>query len=155
MKIFRSYSSLETKKFGADLAKKFVQVKHGVSDRGALILALKGDLGAGKTTFTQGFLRGLGVRKRVSSPTFVLMKRFSLRSGVFKNVYHLDCYRIKKATELESLGLKEILEDSKNVVLIEWPERLGRVLPKQRIDIIFRHHSREVERLIYCEGSVL
>ncbi len=115
---------------------------------GAFILALRGDLGTGKTTFSQGFLRGLGVRGRVSSPTFLLMKRFKLKNGRFKNVYHIDCYRVKKSAELSSLGLKEVFENPENIVLVEWPERLGGNLPKKRVNLVFKHGKDEKVRTI-------
>ncbi|MEK9173051.1 MAG: tRNA (adenosine(37)-N6)-threonylcarbamoyltransferase complex ATPase subunit type 1 TsaE [Patescibacteria group bacterium] len=119
--------------------KKGAVVPRRARDKCALILALKGDLGAGKTTFVQGFLRGLGVRGRVNSPTFVLMKRFKLRDSRFTNAYHIDCYRVKKSAELSSLGLKEIFSDPKNIVLVEWPERIKNILPKSSINLVFNH----------------
>lgn len=154
MKIFRSYSSLETKKFGAEIAKRVSSVRHQVSGKRhgirkhALILALKGDLGTGKTTFTQGFLKGLGVEGRVSSPTFVLMKRFRIHGSGFKNAYHLDCYRIRKPKELLSLGLKEIFENPENIVLVEWPERVSKIMPKKRVSLVFQHGGDKEERAI-------
>ncbi len=111
-------------------------------------MALKGDLGSGKTTFTQGFLRGLGIRGKAQSPTFVIFKRFALRDLPFTNVYHFDCYRIKKADELKILGIKEILENPKNIVLIEWPERIKKILPKNIWKIEFKHGKKENERVI-------
>lgn len=150
MKTYHSFSSEETKKFGAEAAKQFSNHNFQFSKKrkNALILALKGDLGAGKTTFTQGFLKGLGVKGRVSSPTFVLMKRFALRNLPFANVYHIDCYRVKKSAELSSLGLKEIFLNPENIVLVEWPERLGRSLPKKRMNFIFKHGKDEKARAI-------
>jgi tRNA threonylcarbamoyladenosine biosynthesis protein TsaE len=107
----------------------------------ALVFALRGDLGAGKTTFAQGFLKGLGFKKRAPSPTFVLIRRHSLkkrslgkrsrRSGrkVFTDVFHVDAYRLKKPGHLAALGFKEILADPRHIVLIEWPERVARIVP--------------------------
>lgn len=161
MKTYRSYSSAETRLLGASLVKKLLRDpdkkskisngagKRHVSKKHALVLALTGDLGSGKTTFAQGFLRGLGVRGRVNSPTFVLVKRFAIPASVktsvgrhgsrFKNAYHIDCYRVKKSAELSSLGLKEIFENPENIVLVEWPERLGKVLPKRWVSLVFKH----------------
>ncbi len=179
MKTYRSYSSEETKLIGARLARltlRPVRRAHGrqgfrlspteclqdecaliprqARDKCSLIFALKGDLGSGKTTFTQGFLRGLGVRARVNSPTFVLMKRFRLKNKRFKNVYHLDCYRVKRPKELLSLGLKGIFDDPKNLVLIEWPERISKILPRGILRIAFRHGKKESERLILSNGLI-
>ncbi|TSC82892.1 MAG: UPF0079 ATP-binding protein [Parcubacteria group bacterium Gr01-1014_20] len=169
MKTYRSYSSQETKKLGVKLAKQVLGFSSGggsafggrlkvVGRKRAIILALKGDLGSGKTTFVQGFLRGLGVKKRVNSPTFVLMKRFTLPASVktssgkhgsrFKNAYHLDCYRIKKPKELMDLGLREILADPENVVLVEWPEKIQRFLPRTTKRLAFGHGQNIKIRVI-------
>ena len=93
--------------------------------KSALIFALTGELGSGKTTFVQGFLRGLGVRKKITSPTFVITKSYKLKAKSYQTVYHIDCYRIKRPSELLKLGIKEILNDSRNIVLIEWAEKIN------------------------------
>lgn len=144
MPVYKTTSSKQTKKLAGFLTKKFLKIKR----KNALILALQGELGAGKTTFIQGFLRALGVRKKITSPTFVLIKCYMLHASCFKNTYHIDCYRIKKASELLKLGLKEILENPQNIVLIEWAERIQRVLPKNAIWIKFFHGSKENIRSI-------
>ncbi len=146
MKIYQTYSSDETRIFGDKLVSGVMS--HASGRKGAVVLALYGDLGSGKTTFAQGFLRGLGVRQRVNSPTFVIFKRFKIHDSRFKNIYHIDCYRIKKAKELVDLGIKEILAEPKNIVLIEWPERLRRILPKEVIKIYFKYGKKENERII-------
>ena len=151
MKIYHSFSSEETKKFGASVARQLSINNFQFSKKKqqtALVLELKGDLGSGKTTFTQGFLRGLRVRGRVSSPTFVLIKHFTLHGSRFKNAYHIDCYRIKKASELGSLGLKEILADPKNIVLIEWPEKVKWYLSKNAFWVEFKYGRLVSERVI-------
>lgn len=131
------------------MAEKTVKAEPG---RIAKIICLKGDLGAGKTTFTQGFLKALGARGRVTSPTFVLMKRFPLgaaakRSG-FSNVYHIDAYRFRAPRESDALGLKKIFKDPNAIVIIEWPERLRGLLPRAKFSINFKHGKREGERVI-------
>lgn len=145
----KTSSARETKIFAQDLAKKLskkTQKKH------ALVLALIGDLGSGKTTFTQGFLRALGIRGPLTSPTFILIKRYPiLKSYKLKAksfVYHLDCYRIKKPRELLHLGLKEILTNPENIVLVEWAERIKKVLPKNALWLKFEHGEKENERII-------
>jgi len=144
MSVYKTTSSKQTKKLAGFLAKKFLKIKR----KNALILALQGELGAGKTTFVQGFLRGLGIKKKITSPTFVLIKYYMLHASCFKNTYHIDCYRIKKADELLNLGLKEILNVSQNIVLIEWAERIQRALPKDAIWIKFEHGPKENIRVI-------
>lgn len=156
-------SSRETKQAAAAFAKKILKrgkprnvhrdALRGKPSRSALILGLAGELGSGKTTFIQGFLRGLGVRKKITSPTFVLIKRFKIKGLRFKNVYHIDVYRIKKPSELLKLGLREILNNPGNIVLIEWAEKISakggpasggkKILPKSSIWIKFEHGEKE------------
>jgi len=152
MKKFQSYSSRETTKLGNDFAKKILAGKFPLQKtiRGAVVLALEGELGAGKTTFTQGFARGLGIRRKPSSPTFVIMRRYPIRTrgSAFRNLYHIDAYRIKKPDALEMLGLREILGEPSSIVLIEWAERVRKILPKNLIRIRFTHGKNEQERVI-------
>jgi tRNA threonylcarbamoyladenosine biosynthesis protein TsaE len=121
---------------------------------GPVVIALLGDLGAGKTTFVQGFMKGLGSKKRVASPTFILMRRHKLSSGVssktkaFSNVFHIDAYRLKNPDQFGVLGLDEIVKDPKNIVLIEWPEQAKKMLPKNATWIKFTYGKKENERTI-------
>jgi tRNA threonylcarbamoyladenosine biosynthesis protein TsaE len=153
MKKLESSSSEQTKRFGNDLAKSLT---HDTRDmrrgRGALIIALQGDLGAGKTTFTQGFGRGLGIKRKMASPTFILMRRFSINHLPITNFYHIDAYRIKRPDSLEVLGLKEIFADPKNIVLIEWPEKIKKTLPKRTVWLKFQYGKKENERKIIITG---
>lgn len=110
MKKLITSSSEETKQFAANLAKKF----------NGGILALSGELGAGKTTFVQGFAKGLGIKEKIISPTFIIIRQYPT------NFYHIDLYRVENFQEL---GLKEILENPNNIVLIEWAEKI-KDLPK-------------------------
>jgi len=105
------------------------------------LILLQGDLGAGKTTFSQGVLKYLGAEGPFTSPTFVIMKdydiEFSNKKGAqFKKVFHLDCYRIKGGEVLD-LGWEEIIKDKNNLVLVEWPENIKEFLPKKFIQIDF------------------
>ena len=133
MKTFRSYSSEETKQFGHDLAESLLGEKHRLA-KAATVIALRGDLGAGKTTFTQGFFRGIGIRRNPISPTFVIMRRYETpKSKIprrFTNVYHFDAYRLKKEEDVEVLEFGRIMADPKNMVLVEWPEKIKGVLPR-------------------------
>jgi len=165
MILYKSNSSKQTKKFAADLAGRILRAK--TKRKNALVFALLGDLGSGKTTFVQGFLRSLGIRKKITSPTFVLMKKFQIplsrkanprriysksqtnpKSQNFKNAYHLDCYRIQTTKDFSVLGLKEILANPRNIVLIEWPEKIRRILPKNTIWLKFEHAEKENQRMI-------
>ncbi len=149
MKLLRSYSSKETKQFGKVYARR---LRVGRLEKHARVVALKGELGAGKTTFVQGFARGLGLKKRMVSPTFIIMRRFKIGVGYqasgISNFYHIDAYRIKKPREISQLGFKDILKNRENVVLIEWADKIKKVLPKGTMWLTFHHGKKENERLI-------
>src|SRR6516164_3869418 len=105
------------------------------------IIALKGDLGSGKTTFARGFIRARGGTEEVPSPTFTLVQIYELGSAV---VWHFDLYRLKSPEEAWELGIEDAF--SEGISLIEWPERLGPLLPRRRLEIEFlfgdQPHSR-------------
>lgn len=94
------------------------------------IIALFGDLGSGKTTFTKGLAKALGIKKEITSPTFVIMKQYPLPSDSkkIKNLVHLDCYRMATREDAESIGIYEYLELKDNVTVIEWPENIDKLL---------------------------
>jgi len=127
-------SGLETQKLGKRLAKMILKTKIG---KGAFVIGLEGDLGGGKTTFLQGFAKGLGIKDKIFSPTFVIMKKFAAKSRNYKWFYHIDCYRIQKPEELLDIGLKEVISGPKNIVAIEWVERVKSVLPENFLKIKF------------------
>lgn len=114
----------------------------------AAVVALTGDLGAGKTTFVQGLLAGLGSRRGGASPTFVLMRRTPLPQGRFKDVFHLDVYRLDGPEDLAPLELKKIVQDPRNIVLVEWADKIARALPRDRVRIHFSHGEKKNERRI-------
>ncbi len=107
------------------------------------IVCLYGDLGAGKTRFVKGLAKGVGVREDlVKSPTFVLMRIYPGRLPV----YHFDLYRLEEDPEMVLLGYEEFMYGD-GVAVVEWADRLGRLLPEERLDVIFRHtgeQSREI-----------
>lgn len=103
----------------------------------ATVVTLSGVLGAGKTTFTQGVARALGVEEVVTSPTFVLEKIYKLENRKFSHLVHIDAYRLSGVHELEVLGWKELLADRGNLVLLEWPEMVEGAIPKDAIRITF------------------
>lgn len=113
-------SAAATEAVGASLA-------HAVTTAGfGACIFLRGELGAGKTTFTRGFLTGLGHRDRVPSPTYTLVEPYELEG---RRIWHLDLYRLGDAAELEFLGVDEMSEPGA-ILLIEWPERGGDLLPQ-------------------------
>jgi len=145
MKIYQSFSATQTRKIGASLAKKILNFP---LSKNAVVVTLKGDLGSGKTTFAQGFLTGLGIKKKATSPTFVLLRRFALNNKKFADFYHIDCYRINNITETSFLGIEKIVKNPKNIVLVEWPEKIDRILPAKRIKVHFRYGEKQNEREI-------
>lgn len=132
---FITINSKQTQKLGEMLAQEL---------KGGEIICLKGELGAGKTTFTQGLLRGLRIKGPYTSPTFVIMKQYEIKNqeSVIKNqnklqkVYHFDAYRIE-AEDILNLGWEEIVTDRKNIVIIEWANRVEKIIPKKVIWINF------------------
>lgn len=112
----------------------------------ATIIALSGDLGAGKTTFAQGIARALGVDENVTSPTFVIEKIYQLENQAFARLIHIDAYRLNDPHELEVLGWKEIIADPLNLIVIEWPEKVGELIPVDAMHVSFdgSGDSREI-----------
>lgn len=100
------------------------------------IFCLYGNLGSGKTTFTQGFARGLGITNRLLSPTFIIVRRYRIpKTTGF--LYHLDLYRLQSVSEMKDLGIDEIFKDRDSCVVIEWAEKLGSMKPGSRTDLSF------------------
>lgn len=134
-----------TKNQISDIAKEILSsLKKGES---ATILALSGDLGAGKTTLTQSIAKDLGVTENVISPTFVIMKRYKIQDSRFAHLIHIDAYRLNSSTELERLGWAEILADPKNLILIEWPERVPESIPSGAKRINLSHIDNEMREI--------
>ncbi|MCX6713216.1 MAG: tRNA (adenosine(37)-N6)-threonylcarbamoyltransferase complex ATPase subunit type 1 TsaE [Candidatus Vogelbacteria bacterium] len=125
---------------------------------GATVLALYGDLGSGKTTFTQFLAQALGITDYVTSPTFVLEKKYRVSPpfqggvaggrGGYKTLIHLDCYRLSGPADLTVLGWSEIVADPKNLIVIEWPERVESALPADTIKIKFEYLDENSRRVM-------
>lgn len=126
MQKYETNSEEETKKFAEGLVVRFTHHK-------PLIIALSGDLGAGKTIFTQGFAKGLRIKEKIISPTFILIRQHQI-PNTKKILYHIDLYRLENTRSLKELGLEEIWSDPNNIVLIEWAEKLEK-LPAGTIKI--------------------
>ena len=98
---------------------------------GATLVTLSGELGAGKTTFTQALASALGVTETVTSPTFVLEKIYDLPEGdAFARLAHIDAYRLEGEGALGPLGFQELMKDTGTLVVLEWPEMVASDLPK-------------------------
>lgn len=135
---YTTSSPEETQKIAQELALKY---KDGA------IFALSGPLGAGKTTFIQGFAKGLVISERLLSPTFVIMRQHDIPGNNEGKLYHIDLYRLDEITEIDSLGLSEVFSNPKNIVFIEWAEKLGHLLPKQAVKIHLEITSEETRQI--------
>lgn len=104
----------------------------GASCQGGEVIALVGEMGAGKTTFTQGFAEGLGVTAKITSPTFIIMRSYEVARPPIETFFHVDLYRLEDNAEdeVQNLGLPDFWGKKENVVIIEWAERIKNLLPE-------------------------
>lgn len=114
------------------------------------VVALKGDLGAGKTTFIQGIAKGLGIKERVTSPTFIIMRTYDAKSSGYDNFYHVDLYRLERnlEAEIDNLGLGDIIKSGKSIVVIEWAEKIAGFLPDNTRWINIKHIEGDKRKII-------
>lgn len=146
-----SKSIKDTAKIATDLARKIKTKRPG---NGAIVIALEGELGVGKTVFAKAFARALGIKSNITSPTFVILKRypFSLTKNYKLKTenffYHIDAYRLKDHRDLIAIGIEEILADPNDIVLIEWSDRVQKILPKKHIKIHIDHVNRTTRRIM-------
>ena len=137
--IFITNNFGETQNLGENFARILLaQAVQGVSLSRDNVVALYGNLGSGKTTFVQGLARGFGIRKRIISPTFVFVRQYKVSPPRCNTFYHVDLYRIENQREIEGMGLREIINDGKNTIVIEWAEKMQNLLPKKRWDVEFK-----------------
>jgi tRNA threonylcarbamoyladenosine biosynthesis protein TsaE len=136
---FISKNSRETHKFGESLAAEF---------SGGEVLALVGDLGAGKTCLSKGIAKGLGLKKEISSPTFVVMKVYNLKNkNGIKKFCHIDAYRLTQAQDLVAIGALDYLNRADCVTVIEWAERVKDIWPKNTILINLKHQTEATRKI--------
>lgn len=105
---------------------------------GALVVGLSGDLGSGKTTFSQSIAHLLGVKDVVTSPTFIIEKLYTCSDQVFHRFVHIDAYRLEKADELLMIGFNELCKEKGTLIFIEWPERVEEALPETTLMMKFK-----------------
>lgn len=165
-------NSGQTKKLGKILAKEILQTE---SSGKAFIIGLEGELGGGKTTFLQGFAEGLGIQEKILSPTFVILKKFPIRANSclphresktllwgsnppltnrlvggeckFATFYHIDCYRIKDEKEILALGFQKIISEPKNIIAIEWADRIKKIIPKNAFWLKFEFLDEKMRKI--------
>ena len=135
-----SSSPVQTKNIAQALAETLLETQPA---KGARVIAMTGELGSGKTTFVQGFAKGLLVKERILSPTFILLREFRVRHPFFHALYHIDCYRLDNPVpELLHLGFKNILADPRAIVLIEWADRIKSIIPRDALWVRFGHSDK-------------
>jgi len=123
--------------------------RFGAGLRAPVVVALSGDLGAGKTTLAQAICRGLGVVDDVTSPTYAIVHEYARANGDV--VHHLDLYRLEHAHELANIGWDAIVGEP-GIVLVEWPERAGQHLPADAVRIDLEHLPGDPERRLLLAG---
>lgn len=152
MKTFITTSAKQTRKLGELLAQEL---------KGGRIICLSGDLGSGKTTFTQGLLKGLKVKGPYTSPTFLVMKHYKKEITNYKtqnpnkiqnpnskvqNIYHIDAYRVN-VKDVLNLGWEELIADSENIIIVEWADRIKKIIPKDCLWVEFEWVGEEERRI--------
>ena len=153
--IFLSKSLEDTKKIASD----FLSGLSGF-DSQATVVGLYGNLGSGKTTFTQCVAEILGVEERLTSPTFVILKSYKLqttnpartetvRSGGYKLLHHIDVYRLKSGEDLRKLGFEKLLADPANLILIEWADQVADILPANHIKLQFEFVEEATRKISF------
>lgn len=151
-KSFITNSSEETRKLGKEFARSLLARLQGET----LIIALYGNLGSGKTTFVQGLAQGLGIKRRTISPTFIIVRSYKIRINdkglMINDFYHIDLYRTNNDRDIEGLGIEEIVNNPENIVVIEWAEKLGNLMPKKRIDIKFFFKKENTRKITFNLG---
>jgi tRNA threonylcarbamoyladenosine biosynthesis protein TsaE len=147
---FVSKSLEDTEKIASEIVSKIM-----LKENSATVVGLYGELGAGKTTFMKYFAMTLGITEEVNSPTFVLMKFFEIpESAITSNkltvnkLIHIDAYRLESGEELKKLGWDELLADPKNLICIEWPERVAEIMPEHFVLRFEHNEGKENERKI-------
>ena len=132
----------------SNIARDILKKARDVKFETATILTLQGDLGAGKTTLTQEISKQLGIKDKVISPTFVIMKKYEVLDKKFKNLIHIDSYRFEKSDEIFKLGWKEMTNNKDNLIILEWPENVIEFIPENVLKIKISHideSNRELE----------
>lgn len=138
------------------IAEKLVSKLHGGE-----VLALTGELGGGKTTFTKGLAEALGVEEPITSPTFVLLKEYNILrpkvhlQGVLKQVkmVHIDAYRCDSIEDIKSVGIEDYLNRDDVVMVIEWAEKIQEILPKNTININFEFMDENTRKITIDDSN--
>jgi len=141
MKEITTKSPEETMNFAIDFTKRL---------KGGEILALEGDLGSGKTTFTKGLAEELRVSDTITSPTFVLLKPYEAKIADKKIEFvHVDAYRVESIEDIKSVGIEDYLDRDDVVLVIEWADKIKGILPKDTIELKFTTMDENERKIKY------
>lgn len=130
------------------IAKEFLETIYPTGFS-SVVVALEGNLGAGKTAFAQEVGKILGVVENLRSPTFVIEKIYKIAWKGFKNLIHIDAYRLESETELLHLGWEEIIKEKENLILVEWPENVAGIIPADAKRIYFMFIDENTREINY------
>lgn len=138
MRAFISRSAQETKRIAGKILAEAAHLRQK-----PIVFALRGNLGSGKTTFVQGLAQALGIRGKVQSPTFVLAKWYQLSRRANRPSYlvHVDAYRLEKLSDARAIGLRDAFKNKEALVVIEWADRIRKLVPRDSVWITFRHKA--------------
>lgn len=142
----KEFSLEKIKDLALDILKEVSEYKEDQ----ACVLAFFGDLGAGKTTITKEIASHLGVDVNVISPTFVIMKNYKTKNSKFKNLIHIDAYRLDNHEDIFVLGWEELLKNKDNLIIVEWPEKISKYLPKAFYSVILEHKDETTRKIKFC-----
>lgn len=146
----------ETKKMAESLLEQVAAAPHAR----ALVIGLYGDLGAGKTTFMQFFGASLGITEKILSPTFVIEKIYKIDAALaenatensaakkFDHLIHIDAYRIENPAEMRALGWDEIVKNPRNIICVEWADKITELLPADMVRLEFSHHDEQSRHIV-------
>jgi len=132
----------------AEIGLKFLRFVKQNSKK-AVVVGLKGDLGSGKTAFVKAIAEHLNIPDVITSPTFVIQKKYPLekRFKGFKNLMHIDAYRLKNGGDLKKIGWSEIFDNRENLIFIEWADTVEDILPKNAIEISFEFVDENTRKI--------
>jgi tRNA threonylcarbamoyl adenosine modification protein YjeE len=145
-----STTKVTTTETTSEAAMSKLAAAFGASLKPGDVVALNGNLGAGKTTFTKALLRAAGIKKKVTSPTFVMFLPYAKGKTTY---YHFDLYRAKSFEELEALGMADILRNKNAIVLIEWANLFSAHLPKKMTTVTIEHGAKPTSRTVTIKNG--
>lgn len=133
-----------------EISKEILDMVKTIKKVGATLISFSGDLGTGKTALAKEIAKHLGVKEKIISPTFVIMKIYKTKDKKFKKLIHIDAYRLNKSIELINLGWNEIMKDKDSIVLMEWPENVPDCIDMQSCKVEITHLDDTTRNLKVC-----